>query len=135
MTAALEALRNGSSGVKRIESIDASTLNCRIGGEVPREAHGGCETLDAGYKRMYGENLPRIPPTSIAMSMYNAATSAVGDGFVPPTIDLDTRDPECDLDYVPHQARDAKVSLFLSNSFGFGGMNAVVAVWTLLTEL
>src|SRR6185369_7868599 len=42
---------------------------------------GGCETLDAGYKRMYGENLPRIPPTSIAWSMYNAAASAVSTKF------------------------------------------------------
>src|SRR4051812_34501483 len=38
---------------------------------------GGCETLDAGYKRMYGEGSPRIPPTYIAASMYNAASSAV----------------------------------------------------------
>jgi len=387
-SAACEALRNATSGVKRIESIDASALNCRIAGEVPREAHeglhrghdrfsrfaliaaeeaaeeanfanigvdaeqvaaligtglGGCETLDAGYKRMYGENLTRVPPASIAMSMYNAATSAVStrfgakgaaysvvsacassahaiglayqaiksgaadaafaggadapltfgiirawesmrvlaidnehperacrpfsadrnglvlaegsavllletfenaerrgqpilgeiagfgatsdaghitdpsadgaaramrmalrdanaspedvgyinahgtatrandatetraikevfgerayaipvsstksmhghamgasgaieiacslaalrDGFLPPTINLDKPDPECDLDYVPHHARAARVNLFLSNSFGFGGMNAVVAVRTLLTD-
>lgn len=388
--AAVQALRNGASGIKRIESIDTTNLNCKIGGEVPKEAHegqhrgndrfsrfaliaaveaaeqanfansgidpervaanigtglGGCETLDAGYKRTYGENQSRIPPTSIAMSMYNAATSAVAakfgakgaayavvsacassahaiglayqtiksgaadaafaggadapltlgiirawesmrvlsidndhperacrpfsadrsglvlaegaavfvleawenaerrgqailgeivgfgatsdaghitdpssdgaaramrlalrdagaspedvgyinahgtatrandatetraihevfgdvfgmrvpvsstksmhghamgasgaieiacslaalrDGFLPPTINLDTPDPECDLDYVPHQAREAKVGLFLSNSFGFGGMNAVIAVRTLLTEL
>jgi nodulation protein E len=386
-SAALEALRDARSGVKRIESIDASALNCRIAGEVPREAHeglhrghdrfsrfaliaaeeaaeeanfanigvepervaaligtglGGCETLDAGYKRMYGENLARVPPASIAMSMYNAATSAVStrfgakgaaysvvsacassahaiglayqaiksgaadaafaggadapltfgiirawesmrvlaidnehperacrpfsadrnglvlaegsavllletfenaerrgqpilgeiagfgatsdaghitdpsadgaaramrqalrdanastedvgyinahgtatrandatetraikevfgerayaipvsstksmhghamgasgaieiacslvalrDGFLPPTINLDNADPECDLDYIPHRAREARVSLFLSNSFGFGGMNAVVAVRTLLS--
>ncbi|HEY2321437.1 MAG TPA: beta-ketoacyl-[acyl-carrier-protein] synthase family protein [Thermoanaerobaculia bacterium] len=384
--AAVEALKAGRSGIRRIESIDTSTLNCRIGGEVPAEAHeglhrgndrftrfalvaaeeaaeqanfansgvepervaanigtglGGCETLDAGYKRMYGQNQPRIPPASIAMSMYNAATSAVAtrfgakgaayavvsacassahaiglayqtiksgaadaafaggadapltlgiirawesmrvlsvdnehparacrpfsadrnglvlaegaalfvleawenaerrgqpivgeivgfgatsdaghitdpssdgaaramrlalrdanaaaeevgyinahgtatkandvtetraikevfgmnvpasstksmhghamgasgaieiacslaalrEGFLPPTINLDSPDPECDLDYVPQHAREATVRLFLSNSFGFGGMNAVVAVRTLLTEL
>ncbi len=383
--AAVTALRNGASGVKPTEPAATTALNCRIGGEVPREAHeglhrghdrftrfaliaaeeaaeeanfaasgiepervaanigtglGGCETLDAGYKRMYGQNQPRIPPTSIAMSMYNAATSAVAtkfaakgpaysvvsacassahaiglayqtiksgaadaafaggadapltlgiirawesmrvlavdnehperacrpfsadrnglvlaegaavfvleawenterrgqpilgeivgfgatsdaghitdpsadgatramrlalrdanvspedvgyinahgtatrandvtetraikevfgtrvpvsstksmhghamgasgaieiacslaalrDGFLPPTINLDTPDPECDLDYVPHHAREARVDLFLSNSFGFGGMNAVVAVRTLLPE-
>ena len=382
--ATIDALRNARSGVKLIESIDASALNCKIAGEVPREAHeglqrgndrftrfaliaaeeaaeqanyasinlpddrigsligtglGGCETLDAGYKRVYGENLPRIAPASIAWSMYNAAASAVStkygargvayavvsacassahaiglayqaiksgqadavfaggadapltigiirawesmrvlaidnehpeaacrpfsadrkglvlaegaavlllesfdhatsrnqpilgeivgfgatsdaghvtdpsadgaaramrmairdagvapadvdyvnahgtatrandatetaaikdvfgdrvppvsstksmhghamgasgaieiaasllalnDGFLPPTINLDTPDPACDLDYVPHHAREARASLFLSNSFGFGGMNAVVAVRTLL---
>jgi nodulation protein E len=384
--AAVDALKAGRSGIKRMESIDTSALNCRIGGEVPAEAHeglhrgndrftrfaliaaeeaaeqanfansgvepdrvaanigtglGGCETLDAGYKRMYGQNQPRIPPASIAMSMYNAATSAVAtrfgakgaayavvsacassahaiglayqtiksgaadaafaggadapltlgiirawesmrvlsvdnehperacrpfsanrnglvlaegaavfvleawenaerrgqpivgeivgfgatsdaghitdpssdgaaramrlalrdanaaaeevgyinahgtatkandvtetraikevfgtnvpasstksmhghamgasgaieiacslaalrEGFLPPTINLDSPDPECDLDYVPQHAREATVRLFLSNSFGFGGMNAVVAVRTLLTEL
>jgi nodulation protein E len=386
--AAVEALRNARSGIRRIESIDTSALNCRIGGEVPRDAHeglhrghdrftrfaliaadeaaeqanfagigvdperiaanigtglGGCETLDAGYKRVYGENLPRVAPATIAMTMYNAATSAVAtkfgakgaaysvvsacassahaiglaylaiksgaaeaalaggadapltfgiirawesmrvlsvdndhperacrpfsadrnglvlaegaavfvlesfenaqrrkqpivgeiagfgatsdaghitdpsadgaarairlamrdagasaddigyinahgtatrandatetraikealgeraraipisstksmhghamgasgaieiacslaalrDGFIPPTINLDSPDPECDLDYVPHRPREAKVGLFLSNSFGFGGMNAVVAVRTLLSQ-
>jgi nodulation protein E len=384
--ATIDALRNARSGVKRIESIDAAALNCRIGGEVPRDAHeglhrgndrftrfaliaaeeaaeqsnyanigladdrvgsligtglGGCETLDAGYKRVYGENHARIPPASIAWSMYNAASSAVStkfrargvayavvsacassahaiglayqaiksgqadavfaggadapltfgiirawesmrvlavdnehpdaacrpfssdrkglvlaegaavlllesfehassrnqpilgeivgfgatsdaghvtdpsadgaaramrmavddagvqpndvgyinahgtatrandatetaaiknvftdrvppvsstksmhghamgasgaieiassllalnEGFIPPTINLDTPDPECDLDYVPHRAREAAASLFLSNSFGFGGMNAVIAVRTLLPQ-
>lgn len=121
-SAALDALREGRSGIRRIESIDASPLNCRIAGEVPASAHeglekghdrftrfallaaeeaaeqgsyatlgldptrvgvligtglGGCETLDAGYKRVYGEGLPRVQPMTIAWSMYNAATSAV----------------------------------------------------------
>jgi len=124
--AAVDALRNGRSGIRIIESIDSSALNCKIAGEVPAGAHeglhrgndrftrfaliaaeeaaeeasfanigltddrvgsligtglGGSETLDAGYKRMYGENLPRIPPTSIAWSMYNAAASAVSTKF------------------------------------------------------
>ncbi len=56
---------------------------------------------------------------------------ALNEGFLPPTINLTTPDPECDLDYVPHAARPARVGLFLSNSFAFGGMNGVVAVRTL----
>jgi 3-oxoacyl-[acyl-carrier-protein] synthase II len=44
--------------------------------------------------------------------------------LIPPTINLDTPDPECDLDFVPHKARDKKVDVAMSNSFGFGGHNA-----------
>ena len=49
---------------------------------------------------------------------------AINDQVIPPTINLDNPDPECDLDYVPHVARDAKVRTVISNSFGFGGTNA-----------
>ncbi|HEX9405824.1 MAG TPA: beta-ketoacyl-ACP synthase II, partial [Thermoanaerobaculia bacterium] len=56
---------------------------------------------------------------------------ALNDGFIPPTINLQTADPACDLDYVPNAARSAGVPLFLSNSFGFGGMNGVVAIRTI----
>jgi 3-oxoacyl-[acyl-carrier-protein] synthase II len=45
-------------------------------------------------------------------------------GMIPPTINLDNPDSECDLDYVPHTSRQADVSYALSNSFGFGGTNA-----------
>jgi 3-oxoacyl-[acyl-carrier-protein] synthase II len=51
---------------------------------------------------------------------------AIDRGVVPPTINYDEPDPECDLDYVPNQARDAKVNVALSNSFGFGGTNATL---------
>ena len=50
------------------------------------------------------------------------------DGKVAPTIHLDEPDPDCDLDYTPHTARDYAAGLTISNSFGFGGQNASVAL-------
>jgi 3-oxoacyl-[acyl-carrier-protein] synthase II len=52
---------------------------------------------------------------------------ALRDQVLPPTINLDNPDPACDLDYVPHQARQKKLELALSNSFGFGGTNGTIA--------
>ena len=48
------------------------------------------------------------------------------EGIIPPTINLDNPDPACDLDYVPHKAREQKVDVAISNSFGFGGHNATL---------
>jgi 3-oxoacyl-[acyl-carrier-protein] synthase II len=53
---------------------------------------------------------------------------AIQNSIVPPTINLDQPDPECDLDYVPHTAREKKVRIALNNSFGFGGHNATLIV-------
>ena len=55
------------------------------------------------------------------------AALAIHHGVIPPTINLDTPDPECDLDYVPHTAREARVKRVLSNGFGFGGTNGTLA--------
>ena len=52
---------------------------------------------------------------------------ALRDQVAPPTINLDNPDPECDLDYVPHTAREMKIDIALSNSFGFGGTNGTLA--------
>ena len=58
----------------------------------------------------------------------SASVLAMRDGIVPPTINLDNPDPECDLDYVPHRAREKKVKVAISNSFGFGGHNSSVVI-------
>jgi nodulation protein E len=57
-----------------------------------------------------------------------ATILAMRDSLVPPTAHFTTRDPECDLDYVPNQAREMQVDAAISNSFAFGGLNAVIAV-------
>jgi len=57
-----------------------------------------------------------------------ACALAMRDSIIPPTINLDNPDPECDLDYTPHVAREKKVRVALNNSFGFGGHNATLVV-------
>jgi len=95
------------------------------------------ETL--AIKRVFG-GAAGAPPVSSTKSMIGHAVAAAGnvemlavlaalrDQALPPTLNLDDPDPECDLDYVPRRARGAAVDLVLSNSFGFGGQNACLAV-------
>ncbi len=55
-----------------------------------------------------------------------ACVLALQNQVAPPTINLDTPDPQCDLDYVANEAREANISVALNNSFGFGGTNATL---------
>jgi 3-oxoacyl-[acyl-carrier-protein] synthase II len=57
-----------------------------------------------------------------------ACVLAIDRGLIPPTVNLDDQDPECDLDYVPNRARPAQVDVAVSNSFGFGGHNATLVI-------
>jgi 3-oxoacyl-[acyl-carrier-protein] synthase II len=87
-------------------------------------------------KGVFGEERARRLLISSTKSMTGHLLGAAGsvefgisvlslvNGVVPPTVNLDEPDPENDLDYVPHEAREAKVDVVLSNSFGFGGTNA-----------
>ncbi|HEU4684955.1 MAG TPA: beta-ketoacyl-ACP synthase II [Nitrospira sp.] len=102
-------------------------------------AHGTSTMADAietkAIKQVFGERAYRIPVSS-TKSMTGHLLGAAGGieavfsilalhhGVLPPTINLDNPDPECDLDYVPHKARSASITVALSNSFGFGGVNA-----------
>ena len=90
-------------------------------------------------KAAFGEHAYQIPISStksLTGHMMGATgaleaifcTQAVRQGILPPTIHYETPDPECDLDYIPNQAREKKVTLALSNAFGFGGHNAVLAI-------
>ena len=57
-----------------------------------------------------------------------ASVLSLTNGLLPPTIHLDEPDPECDLDYIPNQAREVQADIVISNSFGFGGQNACVVL-------
>jgi 3-oxoacyl-[acyl-carrier-protein] synthase II len=95
------------------------------------------ETL--AIKRSLGEHARRIPVSSTkSMTGHLIAAGgaveaiacllAIRDGVVPPTVNLDNPDDDCDLDYVPHTARDHAVNVAMSNSFGFGGQNTTLVL-------
>ena len=102
-------------------------------------AHGTSTFADKiesqSIKRVFGERAFKIPVSSTksmtghllgAAGGIEAAFSmlAIHRGVLPPTVNLEHPDPECDLDYIPGRARHASVEVALSNSFGFGGVNA-----------
>jgi 3-oxoacyl-[acyl-carrier-protein] synthase II len=90
-------------------------------------------------KLVFGE-LAYQTPISATKSMVGHMLGAAGsfeavvcvlsirDGWIHPTINYETKDPECDLDYVPNKARQVPVQVALSNSFGFGGQNATIVI-------
>ncbi len=86
---------------------------------------------------MFGEHARRLAVSSTKGAtdhMLGAAgavemalcAKALQTGVLPPTINLETPDPECDLDYVPNAARERRVEAVLNNSFGFAGHNATI---------
>jgi 3-oxoacyl-[acyl-carrier-protein] synthase II len=97
-----------------------------------------CETK--AMKRAFGEHAKKGLAVSSTKSMTGHLLGAAGavemaacvmamrDGVLPPTINLDNPDPECDLDYVPNKAREKKVKIAISNSFGFGGHNSSLLI-------
>ena len=106
-------------------------------------AHGTSTPLNDKYETMamkgvFDEEVYRVPISSTksmtghllgASGALEAAitTLAISEETIPPTINLKNADPECDLDYTPHIARQGRINAALSNSFGFGGHNASLA--------
>ncbi len=120
------ALRNAEMGVDEVEYI------CAHGTSTPLNDVSETNAI----KRAFGERAYRIPISSNksmighllgaagAMSSL-AAVQTIRHGVIAPTINLETPDPECDLDYVPNMARQTRVRTAIANGFGFGGQNAV----------
>jgi 3-oxoacyl-[acyl-carrier-protein] synthase II len=138
MTAPLE---DGSGAARSIQNAlrDAALTNDAVG---YINTHGTSTPLGdiaetKAIHRAFGERANKIPASS-TKSMTGHLLGAAGgveaifsalavrDGALPPTINLDSQDPACDLDYVPNIAREQKINAAISNSFGFGGTNATL---------
>ena len=134
-----EANGDGAYRVMRAAIRDAKIESHQIGYV---NAHGTSTPLgDAietkAMKRVFGENTKNVAVSSTKSMTGHLLGGAGGleagisvlalrDQILPPTINQETPDPECDLDYVPNRARHAAVEYALSNSFGFGGTNAAL---------
>jgi 3-oxoacyl-[acyl-carrier-protein] synthase II len=122
------ALRSGGLNIEDVNYINAHGTST-VQGDV-------CETQ--AIKAVFGERAKKIAVSSTkgatghmlgaagAVEM-TACALAIKHGIVPPTINYQVPDPECDLDYVPNTARELKVNAIINNSFGFGGHNASIA--------
>ena len=121
------ALRDAGMAPEQIDYINAHGTSTPFNDAVESQA----------IKRVFGEHARRLAVSS-TKSMTGHLLGAAGgietvflaktvaEGVIPPTINYEHPDPECDLDYVPNQARECRVRAGLSNSLGFGGTNATL---------
>jgi 3-oxoacyl-[acyl-carrier-protein] synthase II len=126
--AMVHAMKDGGVNPEQIDYINAHGTSTQLNDK--------CETK--AIKLALGEERARKVMISSTKSMTGHLLGAAGgiesvvcglalqNGVVPPTINYETPDPECDLDYVPNTARTANVNICLNNSFGFGGHNACI---------
>ena len=123
----LRALKDAALKPEQIGYINAHGTSTTVGDRI--------ETM--AIKKVFGDYAYKLPVSSTksmtghllgAAGGLETAISALAlkEGMLPPTINYETPDPECDLDYVPNKARAAKVTHVASNSFGFGGTNATL---------
>jgi len=134
---------NGAGAVKVMQKalLDAKVSPDSIG---YINAHGTATLLGdvaetKAVKQVFGERAYKLPISSTKSQIGHllggsgaieaiVCLLAIRDGIIPPTINLDTPDPDCDLDYTPLKAKEYKVGTALSNSFGFGGHNGCVVL-------
>jgi beta-ketoacyl-acyl-carrier-protein synthase II len=134
---------DGAGGAAAIrQALSTAEANPEDVGYI--SAHGTATELNdlsetKAVKAAFGElayNIPMSSTKSMTGHMMGATgaleaifcVQAIREGILPPTIHYETPDPECDLDYIPNQAREKKIDLAISNAFGFGGHNAVLAI-------
>jgi 3-oxoacyl-[acyl-carrier-protein] synthase II len=119
-----EALADAEIDPSQVDYINAHGTSTSVNDSI--------ETL--AIRRSFGESAYKVPVSSTKSMMGHLIAAAgsveaivcllaIRDGVIPPTINLDHPGDDCDLDYVPHEARRKKVEVTLSNSFGFGGQN------------
>jgi beta-ketoacyl-acyl-carrier-protein synthase II len=123
------ALEDAHLNPEQVDYINAHGTGTRVNDPTETKA----------IKQVFGDSAYRIPVSS-TKSMIGHCMGASGtleaiacvkslqEGVLHPTINLDTPDPECDLDYVPHESRQANIQIALSNSFGLGGQNACLVL-------
>lgn len=131
----------GEGGARcMIQALDGAKINPEDVDYI--NAHGtstpaGDLAETEGIKSVFGDHANHLMVSSTksmighllgAAGGVEAALTVLGlhESVVPPTINLENPDPKCDLDYVPNEARDVKMNIAMSNSFGFGGTNATV---------
>jgi nodulation protein E len=103
------------TGTSVNDSTETRALHLAFGKHAPK-------LMVSSTKAMHGHTLGAAGALEST-----AAVLALTNGFVPPTINYNEPDPECDLDYVPNCPRRAEFEYAISNSFAFGGLNAVLA--------
>ncbi|NBX30794.1 beta-ketoacyl-[acyl-carrier-protein] synthase II, partial [bacterium] len=119
------ALKDAGLNPDAVQYINAHGTSTPLGDKAETKA----------IKRVFGDHAKRLAVSSTKSQLGHTLGASGGielavcalimsRGTIAPTINLDTPDPECDLDYVPKVARDATVDVAMSNSFGFGGHNA-----------
>ena len=128
------ALKDAKVNKKQINYVNAHGTSTQMNDPIETKA----------LKAVFGENILPENPKRILVSSTKSMTGhllgaaggaeisftalALKNQVLPPTINLDCPDPECDLDYIAHKARETKVDYAISNSFGFGGGNSVVVL-------
>ena len=127
--AMLATVRDAGVPVTAVDYVNAhgtsTPLNDKMETDAIKKGFG-----DHAYKMAISSNKSMIGHLLGGAGGVEAIATAltIYEGIIPPTINYETPDPECDLDYVPNTARKAQVNIAISNSLGFGGHNAVIAL-------